>query len=850
MSSGFGRSLITLVVSFALGCSSGSDAGGGDPPTPEPVASVTVTSAQSSVVVGASVQMSVTTLDASGNTLTGRTVAWSTSDAAVASVNPSGSVTGESIGEATITATSEGHTGSATITVLTSVASVVVIPDPAVVISTLSVQMTATPQEAGGLPLIGKTVTWTTADASIATVDASGLVTGGTPGSTTVSATSEGVTGQATVDVLTPPPVLVASVNPNPLVEGQAASITGAGFSSVNGENTVMVDGVMAVVTQATFTSLNIVVPTFDCRPTRSVGVQVTVATESSNVSNTTASPASFLAMAVGDQVVLETPSGFCMQFDESAGAERYIFGVQSVSEVAATLTPVRVSSTIPAAAPVSPQLADPARFASPVGPSLSTNDLRQMERWTRHAAAGSAFRDRSNSVLNPLLRSGGFPPLAPSRTAPALIPGDVTVGTVLSVRFPGFDTDSCMDFVDLPVIVRKVGTRAIIVEDTSNPAGGFVTADFDALAADFDGTIYDVDVDFFGAPSDIDLNQRIVIVITKEVNKLTTSSPLAFVSHANLFPATGPGSCPASNEGEYYWSRAPDPLGTFNAGIYALADARLDNRGLLAHEFAHIIQGSRRKDAGGSFMTSFMAEGGATAAEEFVGFEYESRTDGQNYTADVVYEGLGADPNGYYTFMGDLIGYFGYDFTNQISISGAPEQCTWVGSESLGTAGPCDFAGRLAYGPTWSLVRHGIDLYGVPFGGTRGVHRALVDYTGAPGFAAIEAVFGLTIGHMMAVWAPMLYIDDRFTDPALDMFQFSNWDLRSVEDAFTTPASRLTPRGRAFADFQDDFSVRAASNAFFDLSGTGRPATAIRIRDQSGNLLDDFFQVWIVRVE
>ena len=44
MSSGFGRSLITLVVSFALGCSSSSDAGGGDPPTPEPVASVTVTS--------------------------------------------------------------------------------------------------------------------------------------------------------------------------------------------------------------------------------------------------------------------------------------------------------------------------------------------------------------------------------------------------------------------------------------------------------------------------------------------------------------------------------------------------------------------------------------------------------------------------------------------------------------------------------------------------------------------------------------------------------------------------------------------------------------------------------------
>ena len=668
MSSGLGRSLITLVVSFALGCSSSSDAGGGDPPTPEPVASVTVTSAQSSVVVGASVQMSVTTLDASGNTLTGRTVAWSTSDAAVASVNTSGSVTGESIGEATITATSEGRNGSASITVLTDVASVVVIPDPAVVISMLSVQMTATAQAADGLPLTGKTFTWTTADASTATVDANGLVTGGTPGSTTVSATSEGVTGQATVDVLTPPPVLLASVNPNPLIEGEAASITGVGFSSVNGDNTVMVDGVMAVVTQATFTSLNIVVPTFDCLPTRSVGVQVTVATESSNVSNTTASPASFLAMAVGDQEVLETPSGFCMQFDESTGAERYIFGVQSVSEVASTLTPVRVSSTIPAAAPVSPQLPDPALFAT-VGPSLSTSDLRRMERWNRHLAAESAFRDRSNSVLNPLLQSGAYQPMAAVRRAPALIPGDVTEGTTLSVRFPGFDTNTCTDFVDLPVIVRKVGTRAIIVEDTLNPAGGFVAADFDALATDFDGTIYDVDVDFFRAPSDMDANGRIVIVITKEVNKLTTSSPLAFVTHSNLFPVA---SCPASNEGEYYWSRAPDPLGTFGAGIYTLADARLDGRVLLAHEFTHIIQGSRRMAAGGSFMTSFMAEGGATAAEEFVGFEYESRMDGQNYTADVIYETLGADPNGYYKFLQDLLGYFGYDFIDG-SIPGHP---------------------------------------------------------------------------------------------------------------------------------------------------------------------------------
>ncbi len=786
--------------------------------------------------------MSASTLDAAGNALAGRSVTWSSSDAAVASVSASGSVTGRSPGPVTITATSEGHTGSESITILTDVASVAVTPDPAEVISALSVQITATAQAADASPLTGKTFTWATADPSIATVDVNGVVTGGTPGVTTVSATAEGITGEATLNVVTPPPVLLASVNPDPLIEGQPASITGVGFSPSAGENTVLVDGVTALVTLATSTALNIVVPAFDCRPTRSVGVQVTVAGESSNVSNVTASPASFLDMALGDQVILENPSGFCMQFDESAAAERYIFGVQSVSEVAATLTPVRVSSTIPGAAPVSPQLPNPALAMSSVGPSLTPTELRRVERWNRHSEAESAFFDRSNSVLNPLLASGAyrFPASAPG--GPALIPGNVMEGTALTVKFPDFGNDSCANSLDLPVIVRKVSTRAIIVEDTLNPADGFVAADFDAMAADFDGTIYDVDVDFFGEPSDIDSNQRIVIVVTKEVNKLT-SPPLAFVSHAQLFPVA---TCPASNEGEYYWTRAPDPLGTYNAGEYLLADARLDNRELLAHEFAHIIQGSRRK-AVGSFMTAFNAEGGATAAEEFVGFAFEGRSDGMNYGADAIYVSRGADPNGYYGYMGDLIGYFGYDFTTKVSISGAPEQCTWLGVD--GETGPCDFATRLRYGVPWSLVRHGIDLYGASLGGSRGVHRALVDYSGAAGFAAIETVFGKTMGQMMAIWAAMLYVDDRFVDPALAMFQFANWDLRSLEGAFAAPAA-LSPRARGFVDFQDDFSVRAASNAFFEISGGGRPATAVRIRDQSGNLLPGFFQVWIVRVE
>ena len=364
-------------------------------------------------------------------------------------------------------------------------------------------------------------------------------------------------------------------------------------------------------------------------------------------------------------------------------------------------------------------------------------------------------------------------------------------------------------------------------------------------MAADFDGTIYGVDVDFFGEPGDMDANERVVIVITKEVNKLA-SPPLAFVAHANLFPVS---SCAASNEGEFYWTRAPDPTGLFNAGTYSTEDARLDNRGLLSHEFAHIIQGSRRMAAGGEFMTSFMAEGGATFAEQFVGFEFEGRMDGQNYDNTVIYSAFGADPHSYYNFLGALLGYFGFDFATG-TVEGAPEQCTFVGSVSDGTSGPCSGAANLPYGPTYSMIQHALDVYGAALGGSKAVQRALVDHTGAAGFAAIEAVFGMPIAQIMSSWAPTLYIDDRFVAPALDMYQFKNFNLRSLEDAWATPAARLTPRARGFGAFQDDFSVRAGSSAFFNMSGAGHPATAVRIRDGNGNILPGFFQIWIVRVE
>jgi uncharacterized protein YjdB len=84
------------------------------------VASVTLSPASATVSAGATQQLTATLKDASGNTLTGRTVTW-TSSSATATVNGSGLVTGVAAGSATITATSGAVSGTAAITVTATV---------------------------------------------------------------------------------------------------------------------------------------------------------------------------------------------------------------------------------------------------------------------------------------------------------------------------------------------------------------------------------------------------------------------------------------------------------------------------------------------------------------------------------------------------------------------------------------------------------------------------------------------------------------------------------------------------------------------------------------------------------
>jgi uncharacterized protein YjdB len=189
-----------------------------------PVDTVVLSAAAARVFVGSAVQLGATAEDSAGNPLSGRTITWTSSNGAVASVNGSGLVTGIAAGTATILATSGGKSGSAAVTVVAvPVATVSVTPATASVAVGSTVALSATPQDSAGYALSGRTVSWATSNAAVATVSQTGVVTGVAAGSATITATSEGKSGTAAVTVSVVP---VATVSVTPATASVAVGST------------------------------------------------------------------------------------------------------------------------------------------------------------------------------------------------------------------------------------------------------------------------------------------------------------------------------------------------------------------------------------------------------------------------------------------------------------------------------------------------------------------------------------------------------------------------------------------------------------------------------------------------
>jgi len=193
-----------------------------------PVSLVRVTPASATISVGGSIPLQAEALDASGAVVPGRPVTWASSNETIAIVSANGLVAGLSAGSVTVSATIDGRSGAAAISVAPQpVASVAISPSADSAFIGGRVTFRATALDAQNRPLADRFVLWSSSNPATATVSSEGEVIALAIGSARIRATVEGKFAEATM-VVRQVPVARIVVTPNQvsLNPGQTSQLT------------------------------------------------------------------------------------------------------------------------------------------------------------------------------------------------------------------------------------------------------------------------------------------------------------------------------------------------------------------------------------------------------------------------------------------------------------------------------------------------------------------------------------------------------------------------------------------------------------------------------------------------
>jgi uncharacterized protein YjdB len=188
--------------------------------------SITVTPVNPTVLPGVTQSMTATANYSGGTTqnVTSQ-VTWNSVTPTVASVNSSGVMTGVATGTSTITATLSGVVGSTVVSV-PALNSITVTPVNPSINAGATQALTATGNyQGGGTQNLTSQVTWKSATTSVATVSSSGVVTGISGGTSTISATLGSINGSTTVSVSSGGPLTVTPITLPNAALGQSYSV-------------------------------------------------------------------------------------------------------------------------------------------------------------------------------------------------------------------------------------------------------------------------------------------------------------------------------------------------------------------------------------------------------------------------------------------------------------------------------------------------------------------------------------------------------------------------------------------------------------------------------------------------
>ena len=187
-----------------------------------PVTAVTLDRTEVAMIKGETLKLTATVTPTDADDTA---VAWTTSDEAVATVDDEGNVTAVATGTATVTVTdAEGHTVTCAVTVTNPVIAVTLDRTEAAMLrdETLRLTATVTPEDADDV-----SVTWSSDNEDVASVDAEGLVTALSTGSAVITAAdAEGHTATCAVSVTHPAVSIVINKTSVTIEKGKSVTLT------------------------------------------------------------------------------------------------------------------------------------------------------------------------------------------------------------------------------------------------------------------------------------------------------------------------------------------------------------------------------------------------------------------------------------------------------------------------------------------------------------------------------------------------------------------------------------------------------------------------------------------------
>ena len=819
------RLSLSCIAGAALVTACGAGTETTTPPVVKPVVTtVSIAFGQSQLEIGSTLPATLDVRDQSGLALTGRTATWTSSSPAIASVDAAGTVTAAAVGTATITGTVEGKSGSFPILVILPRVTTVTIALPGAIVAGQSSALVATLKDKNGTALTGRVVAWTSSDTRIATIDASGLLSALAAGTTTVTATSEGIAGQVTV-VVAPPvgttPPTITSITPAVLVPGVTATITGANFVTGPGNTTVKVAGIAATVTSATTTQLVVALPAtgLPCATTQPVTVEVftvagtatakqalTVAT-----TRTLAVGASLLVTSTGNLACneLAAPGTYVVSVFNAATNRNASAGFElkgpGPSLSASRLAPgdATHSISILPAPPMRPVAMDPAIRAT------AHEHLQRLEHDLQ------LIHDLRPSVRG--RRSAASTAFSPGSRTSSLAPVPLVVGSTAKLNF---NYNTCTTPAS-PVITARVvyvGPRTIVLEDSASTLAGKIDADMIALAQEFETVSFPLLLNF-GNPlawdDSTDKNGRIIMLFTPKVNS-AGSNLLGFVQSCDLYRPTDYPQVSASNQAEIFYARAVTDTSPTSTSLNGRPQWRRQMPSTLIHESKHITAFAERFADPRPAVNEevWLEEATAQVASELYGRAIHGngwRTN-SGYTGVLECEVRPGTPacgqgnfvmGNHFLFLSDFL----QNFERKTILSGTDDNDI--------------------YGSSWMFVRWLTDTYGGTSEGN--FLRGIVQSVTTSGVVNVTTPSGKTWPELLSQFTLMLATDDLPNVSA--PFTEASWDIPAVYAGYNRdvtnppPASPLAVRQANFGTaFQASATLRGGGAMLLKL-GAGSPS-------------------------